>query len=61
MTNCVTSPYSSPPECCMNCLQVRYRNPALGNETLLRHVQVEEVERVVDGLDLPDFDEPVLD
>ena len=45
----------------MNRFQIGDRNPALGNQALLRHVQVEEIQRVVDGLDLAHLDEPVLD
>lgn len=41
-------------------LQVEPWDPALGDQTLLAGVQVEEVERVVDGLDLADLHEPNL-
>jgi len=37
------------------------RTPTLGDEAFLRHVQVEHVERVVDGFDLAHFDEPHFD
>lgn len=39
-------------------LEVLDRQPALADETLVGHVQVEQVERVVDGFDLAHFDEP---
>ena len=35
-------------------------HPALGDERLLRHVEAEEVEAVVDRLDLPHLGEPQL-
>jgi hypothetical protein len=40
---------------------VKNRHPALGDQTLMRHVQVEQVQRVVNRLDLADFHEPVLE
>lgn len=39
-------------------VQVGDGTPHLGDQTLLRHVDVAEVEGVVDGLHLPHFDEP---
>ena len=49
------------PERQLDGLDVRGRDPTLGDQTLLSHVQVEEVEGVVDGLDLADLDEPRLE
>jgi hypothetical protein len=45
----------------MNVVQIRHWNPTLSNQTLLRHVQIEEIERVVNGFDFSDFDEPTVD
>lgn len=42
-------------------VQIRDGAPHLGDQTLLRHVDVAEVESVVDGLHLPHFDEPHSD
>ena len=36
-------------------------HPALGDERLLRHVEAEEVEAVIDRLDLPHLGEPELE
>ena len=40
---------------------VQHGYPALRDETLLCDIQIEEIQRVVDGLDLSHLDEPVLD
>jgi hypothetical protein len=53
--------YSSPPEGQLNGLQVQNRHPALCDQTLLGHIQVEQVQRVINGFDLAHFNEPVLD
>ena len=45
----------------LDLVEVGHGAPALGDETLLGDVQVEHVERVVDGLDLTHLDEPHLD
>ena len=45
----------------LDLLQVVDRTPALADETFLRHVEVEHVERVVDRFDLAHLDEPHLD
>lgn len=39
-------------------VQIGDGTPHLGDQTLLRHVDVAEVEGVVDGLHLPHLDEP---
>ena len=39
-------------------VQVGHGAPHLGDQTLLGHVDVAQVERVVDGLHLPHLDEP---
>ena len=44
----------------MDLVKVIDWTPALADEALLRHVDVEEVEGVVDGLDLAHLYEPVL-
>ena len=49
------------PESHLDRRKVGGRDPALGDQTLVGHVQVEEVESVVDGLDLTNLDEPQLD
>lgn len=51
----------APPERLLDAIEISDGTPALGDETLLRDVQVEHVERVVDGLDLAHLDEPHLD
>jgi hypothetical protein len=53
--------YSSPPEGQLNGLQVQNRHPALRDQTLLGHIQVKQVQCVIDGFDLAHFHEPVLD
>lgn len=53
--------YRSSPQRQLDGLHVQRRHPALSNETLLRHVQIEQVQRVVNGLDLAHLYEPVLD
>jgi hypothetical protein len=60
-TYCTTMTYSAPAKRQLNGLQVQRRHPALGNETLLGHVQVEQVQSVVDGLDLAHLHKPVGD
>jgi hypothetical protein len=42
----------------LDLVHVTGRTPALGDQTLLCHIQVEEVERVVDGLDLAHLGQP---
>ena len=54
-------PLRAAPQRQLDRLGVGRRHPALGDQTLLRHVQVEPVERVVDGLDLAHLDEPGAD
>jgi hypothetical protein len=56
-----TMTYSAPTKRQLNGLQVQRRHPALSNETLLCHVQVEQVQSVVDGFDLAHLHEPVGD
>lgn len=53
--------YRSASQSQLDGLCVEQRDPALGNQTLLRHVQVEQVESVIDGLDLADLDEPIFE
>lgn len=53
--------YRSPAQCQLDSLQVQGRHPALGDEALLRHIQIEQVQRVVDGLNLAHLHEPVFD
>jgi hypothetical protein len=36
-------------------------HPTFGDQTFLGHVQIEEIQRVVDGFDFTHFDEPVAD
>lgn len=45
----------------MDGLDVQHGNPTFGDETLLGHVQVEQVERVVNRFDFADLHEPVLE
>lgn len=47
-----------PPQCKLDGVHVRHRTPHLSNQTLLRDVNVAEVEGVVDGLHLPHLNEP---
>lgn len=44
----------------LNGLDVQNRNPAFSNETLLSNVQVEQIQRMINRLDLADLNEPVL-
>lgn len=44
----------------LNRLEVQQRHPALRDQTLLRHVQIEQVQRVVDRFDLAHLHEPIL-
>jgi len=53
--------YRSAAQSHLNLLQVIDGAPAFTDETLLRHVQIEHIERVVDRFDLPHFDEPDFD
>ena len=57
----MASPYRAPPERQQHVLQVGHRDPALGDQAVLDHVQVEHVERVVDALDLPHLRDPRAD
>lgn len=47
-----------PPQSKLDGVQVGDGTPHLGDQTLLGHVDVAEVESVVDGLHFPHFDEP---
>ena len=49
------------PERHLDLFQIGSRDPAFGDQTLLGHVQVEQIQGVVDGFDLADLDEPPLD
>jgi hypothetical protein len=51
----------APSQSHLNRRQIGGRDPALSYQTLVGHVQVEEVEGVIDGFDLPHLDEPQLD
>ncbi|KAG5854877.1 hypothetical protein ANANG_G00042480 [Anguilla anguilla] len=51
-------PWAAAPDGKLDGVQVRDRAPHLGDQTLLGDVDVAEVERVIDGLHLPDLDEP---
>lgn len=42
-------------------LDVKNRYPALSNQTLLRDIQIEQVEGMIYGLYFADFYKPVLD
>lgn len=42
----------------MNSFQIGDWNPALSNQTFLSHIQIKEIQRVVDGLDFTNFGEP---
>lgn len=53
--------YRSTSQSQLNIFQIQDGHPTLGNQTLLSHVQIEEIERVVDRLDFAHFDKPVLD
>lgn len=46
------------PQSQLNILQIGNRDPAFCNQTILYHIQVEHVERVVDALYLPHFHHP---
>ena len=50
--------YSATSQCELNLVQVLYGAPTFGNQALLRHVQVEHVQCVVDRFDLANFNEP---
>lgn len=52
--------HRAPPQCLLDSVKVLHRTPALGDQTFLGHVQVQHVEGVVNGLDLPHLDEPNL-
>ena len=52
--------YRATPERQLDVLQIQDGNPALGYETLLRHVQVEQVQRMINRLYLSHLHEPVL-
>ena len=49
------------PESMVHFVQISCSHPALGNKTLLCHIEVEHVQRVVNCLDLLHFDKPILD
>ena len=53
--------YGSAAQRHLDLLEVVDGTPALADEALLRHVQVEHVQRVIDRLDLAHLDEPLLD
>lgn len=53
--------YSSSTQSQLNGLQIQYWNPAFSNETLLRDIQIEEIQGMIDRFYFPDFDEPILD
>ena len=53
--------YGSAAQRHLDLLEVVDWTPALADEALLRHVQVEHVQRVIDRLDLAHLDEPLLD
>lgn len=56
-----TKSYRSTTQSHLNGLDIQNWNPAFSDETLLGHIQVKQVQRVVDGLDLADLDEPVFE
>lgn len=52
--------YSSSTQSHLNGLDVQHWHPAFSNQTLLRDVQVEQVERVINRFDFANLNEPVL-
>lgn len=52
--------YRSSGERHLDLIEILNRAPTLADEALLSDVDVEHIEGVVDGLDLPHFCEPVL-
>lgn len=59
MVKMMAATYRAPPERELYLVEVLDRTPTLGDQTLLRHVEVEHVERVVDRLDLPNLQSAV--
>ena len=53
--------YRATPQSELNLVQVFYGTPTFGYQTLLRHVQIEHVQCVVDRFDLANFNEPNFD
>lgn len=52
--------YSSTTQCHLDSFNVQNWHPAFSNQTLLSHVQVEQVERVINRLDFANLHKPVL-
>jgi hypothetical protein len=42
----------------MNSIEIGYGTPALGDQTLLGNVEIEEIHRVIDRLDLSGLRQP---
>uniref|UniRef100_A0A1B0CGE4 Uncharacterized protein n=1 Tax=Lutzomyia longipalpis TaxID=7200 RepID=A0A1B0CGE4_LUTLO len=55
-----STPLRTATQCNLNGLNIKYRHPTFRNETLLCHVQIKEIERVIDCLDFAHFHEPIL-
>ena len=55
------SAHRATPQCQLDLVEVDDGTPALADEALVRHVEVEEVQRVVDRLHLAHLHEPHLD
>lgn len=53
--------HRAPSECKLDGVEFSDRAPDFGNQTLLGHIYIAQVQGVVDGLHLPHFDEPDTD
>lgn len=42
-------------------LKIEGRNPALSDQTLLRDIQIEQIQRVINGLYFTHFNKPLYD